>query len=302
MPSTLDLCEKLYGTRDVYALFEVDKKAKESEIKKAYYKLSLKVHPDRVKEEDKQEATEKFKVLSKIHSVLSDAPKRALYDEKGIIDDDDEESLGANWLAMWQQFFKPITTEDISNFEKEYTGSELERNDIRKAYLGGKGCLNHMLNSVPFMNCEDEPRIAVIVKEMIAAGEVPEYKIFTEEPKAKRDRRHKKYAKEAREAAAIKEKLEKKENEKRQSASGATSLEQQIALRQADRQAGFASLLDKLAQKYGDGDDDEEAFDLEQYVAKKKSKAKGTPQGKKKQQGATGGKGVKEGRVSKKSL
>ncbi|KAL9703030.1 hypothetical protein quinque_006548 [Culex quinquefasciatus] len=293
MPSTLDLCEKLYGTRDVYALFEVDKKAKESEIKKAYYKLSLKVHPDRVKEEDKQEATEKFKVLSKIHSVLSDAPKRALYDEKGIIDDDDEESLGANWLAMWQQFFKPITTEDISNFEKEYTGSELERNDIRKAYLGGKGCLNHMLNSVPFMNCEDEPRIAVIVKEMIAAGEVPEYKIFTEEPKAKRDRRHKKYAKEAREAAAIKEKLEKKENEKRQSASGATSLEQQIALRQADRQAGFASLLDKLAQKYGDGDDDEEAFDLEQYVAKKKSKAKGTPQGKKKQQGATGGKGIK---------
>uniref|UniRef100_A0A8D8FFN4 J domain-containing protein CG6693 n=2 Tax=Culex pipiens TaxID=7175 RepID=A0A8D8FFN4_CULPI len=302
MPSTLDLCEKLYGTRDVYALFEVDKKAKESEIKKAYYKLSLKVHPDRVKEEDKQEATEKFKVLSKIHSVLSDAPKRALYDEKGIIDDDDEESLGANWLAMWQQFFKPITTEDISNFEKEYTGSELERNDIRKAYLGGKGCLNHMLNSVPFMNCEDEPRIAVIVKEMIAAGDVPEYKIFTEEPKAKRDRRHKKYAKEAREAAAIKEKLEKKENEKRQSESGATSLEQQIALRQADRQAGFASLLDKLAQKYGDGDDDEEAFDLEQYVAKKKSKAKGTPQGKKKQQGATGGKGVKEGRVSKKSL
>ncbi|KAL1379681.1 hypothetical protein pipiens_020275, partial [Culex pipiens pipiens] len=293
MPSTLDLCEKLYGTRDVYALFEVDKKAKESEIKKAYYKLSLKVHPDRVKEEDKQEATEKFKVLSKIHSVLSDAPKRALYDEKGIIDDDDEESLGANWLAMWQQFFKPITTEDISNFEKEYTGSELERNDIRKAYLGGKGCLNHMLNSVPFMNCEDEPRIAVIVKEMIAAGDVPEYKIFTEEPKAKRDRRHKKYAKEAREAAAIKEKLDKKENEKRQSASGATSLEQQIALRQADRQAGFASLLDKLAQKYGDGDDDEEAFDLEQYVAKKKSKAKGTPQGKKKQQGATGGKGIK---------
>uniref|UniRef100_A0A1Q3F3P4 Putative molecular chaperone dnaj superfamily n=1 Tax=Culex tarsalis TaxID=7177 RepID=A0A1Q3F3P4_CULTA len=302
MPSTLDLCEKLYGTRDVYALFEVDKKAKESEIKKAYYKLSLKVHPDRVKEEDKQEATEKFKVLSKIHAVLSDAPKRALYDERGIIDDDDEESLGANWLAMWQQFFKPITTEDITNFEKEYIGSELERNDIKKAYLGGKGCINHMFNSVPFMSCEDEPRIAVIVKEMIASGEVPEYKIFTEEPKAKRDRRHKKYAKEAREAEAIKEKLEKKENEKRQSA-GTTSLEQQIALRQADRQAGFASLLDKLAQKYGDGDDDEEAFDLEEYVAKKKSKAKGTPQGKKKkQQGATGGKGVKEGRVSKKSL
>lgn len=292
MPSTLELCEKFYGTKDVYKLYEVRKDAPEKEIKKAYYKLSLKVHPDRVKEEDKEEATEKFKVLSKIHSVLSDKDKRALYDEKGVIDDDDDDSLGTKWMTMWQQFFKPISTEDITNFEKQYVGAELERNDIKKAYLNGKGCINYMLNCVPFMSCEDEPRISTIVREMIASGEVPEYKTFTEEPKTKRDRRHKKYAKEEQEAAALKEKHAKKANDK------TSSLEQQIALRQSQREGGFASLLDRLAQKYGDGDDDEELFNIDEYVAKKKSKAKGT------QKKDTKGKDhkVKEGRVSKKSL
>lgn len=43
-------------------------------------------------------------------------------------------------------------------------GSETEERDIRKAYLGGKGCINFMMNSVPFMTVEDEPRIIELVK------------------------------------------------------------------------------------------------------------------------------------------
>lgn len=43
-------------------------------------------------------------------------------------------------------------------------GSETEERDIRKAYLGGKGCINYMMNSVPFMTVEDEPRIMELVK------------------------------------------------------------------------------------------------------------------------------------------
>lgn len=256
----------------------------------------MKVHPDRVKENEKTEATEKFKVLSKIYSILSDKDKRALYDDKGIIDDDDDSS-GTKWMTMWQQFFKPISTEDISNFEKVYIGSELERNDIKKAYLSGKGCINYMLNSVPFMSCEDEPRIFGIVKEMIATEEVPEYKIFTEEPKAKCDRRHKKYAKEADEAAALKEKLEKKKSKQ-----SASSLEQQIAQRQSERQLGFSAMLDRLAEKYEhDEEDENDEFDLDEYIAaKSKSKAKRLSQG----QAKKGGKKDKvlKGRVSKKSV
>lgn len=33
MPSTLELCEKYYGTRDVYVLFEISKDALEKDSK-----------------------------------------------------------------------------------------------------------------------------------------------------------------------------------------------------------------------------------------------------------------------------
>lgn len=132
-------------------------------VKKAYYRLSLQVHPDRVDEADKEEATEKFKILTKINTVLTDPNKKAIYDEQGIIDDDGDSDL-TNWLTLWRQFFKPVTVTDIEKFHKEYIGSEAEVRDIRKAYTGGKGCLNYMMNSVPFMTIEDEPRIIELVK------------------------------------------------------------------------------------------------------------------------------------------
>lgn len=52
-------------------------------VKKAYYKQSLKVHPDRVGEDEKENATEKFQTLGKVYSVLSDKEKRKIYDETG---------------------------------------------------------------------------------------------------------------------------------------------------------------------------------------------------------------------------
>lgn len=154
-------------------------------MKKAYYKLSLQVHPDRVPDADKEIATEKFKVLSTINSILTDKDKKALYDEQGIIDDNDDEGKLSTWLDLWRTFFKPITTEDIDNFQREYvggclqywrltrhfgtfsfvsTGSDLEKADLKKAYLNSKGCINEMMNSIPFMCVEDEPRFQEIVK------------------------------------------------------------------------------------------------------------------------------------------
>lgn len=71
-------------------------------------------------EAEKIVATEKFKVLSKLQTILTDKDKKALYDEKGIIDDDEDESV--SWSDLWKQFFKPITTQDIDKYQQEYTG------------------------------------------------------------------------------------------------------------------------------------------------------------------------------------
>lgn len=204
--------------------------------------MSLKFHPDRVAEEEKAVATEKFKVLSKLYAVLTDKNKKALYDDKGVIDDDDERDL-SSWLELWRSVFKPITDQDIQNYQRDYVGSEQEEIDIRKAYLNGKGCINFMMNHVPFMCVEDEDRIQELVRKWIAADEVPDHKVFTAEPKAKRARRHKKYARESLEARENARKLEER----------GTSLEQMIAQRNEERQANannfFASLLDKYEKK-----------------------------------------------------
>lgn len=295
--STLELCEKFFETRDVYKLMGIAKDAKEKDIKKAYHKLSLLVHPDRVPDAQKDESTEKFKVLSKIYQVLTDSQKRAVYDEQGIIDDDDEGKL-TNWLDLWSKIFKPLSEEDISNYEKEYVGSELERADIKKAYLGGKGCINYIMNHVPFMKVEDEPRFKEIVASMIASNEVPEYKIFTEEPAAKRNKRHKKYARESKEAVIIKERIQRrreKDAEAEQEMSGDGNLEQMILARKNQRESNYNSLMDRLLEKYA-GEDDSDTVDFSTFDKKKKLKAK-TPS--KYTQKSAKINNVKKGRVEK---
>ena len=66
MPGLLDTLEELFGTRDLYAVLDVEKGVGEGKIKKAYHKTSLKVHPDRAKPEDREEATKKFQALGGI--------------------------------------------------------------------------------------------------------------------------------------------------------------------------------------------------------------------------------------------
>lgn len=80
------------------------------------------MHPDRVPESEKEQATEKFKILAKINEVLSDDSRRGLYDESGTVDDDDDEKFGSTWLEAFKNLFKPITDTDIDNYRKEYVG------------------------------------------------------------------------------------------------------------------------------------------------------------------------------------
>ena len=67
--------------RDYYEVLGVQKNATADEIKKAYRKLAVKYHPD--KNPGDKEAEEKFKEAAEAYSVLSDADKKAKYDQFG---------------------------------------------------------------------------------------------------------------------------------------------------------------------------------------------------------------------------
>lgn len=67
--------------RDFYAVLNVERNATEAELKKAFKRLAMKHHPDRNPDDAKAEG--KFKEAKEAYEVLSDAQKRAAYDQFG---------------------------------------------------------------------------------------------------------------------------------------------------------------------------------------------------------------------------
>jgi molecular chaperone DnaJ len=68
--------------RDYYQVLGVSRTASDDDIKKAYRKLALKLHPDR-NPDNHREAEEQFKELVEAYQVLADPERRNLYDRFG---------------------------------------------------------------------------------------------------------------------------------------------------------------------------------------------------------------------------
>ena len=90
--------------KDYYSILGVSKEASESEIKKAYRKLSKEYHPDL--NPNNKEAEEKFKEIAEAYSVLSDSEKRNNYDRFGTADGRGGNPFGGmNMDDIYSSFF-----------------------------------------------------------------------------------------------------------------------------------------------------------------------------------------------------
>ncbi|XP_058209593.1 chaperone protein dnaJ 6-like [Rhododendron vialii] len=240
--------------KSLYEVLGVEKTASQQEIKKAYHKLALRLHPD--KNPGDEEAKEKFQQLQKVVSILGDEEKRALYDQTGCVDDADLAGEVVNNLKeFFRTMYRKITEADIEEFEANYRGSESEKKDLIDLYKKYKGNMNRLFCS---MLCSDPKldshRFKDVLDKAIAAGELKSRKAYQKwaeqvsatKPPTSPLRRRRKSKKESEDLYAI------------------------ISQRRDKRREQFDSFFSSMVTKYGRGEAVSEPTEEEFEAAQKK--------------------------------
>ncbi|RSL70356.1 hypothetical protein CEP54_001881 [Fusarium duplospermum] len=253
-----DILDSEPPTIDPYEVLGVERTANPDQIKGAYRKAALKNHPDKVPQDQKEQAHEKFQSIAFAYAVLSDPARRKRYDTTGSTAESIVDSEGFNWSDYYREQYKESVSGDaIEKFAKKYKGSDEEKDDVLIAYEQCEGDMDELYERVILSDVlEDDERFRKIIDEAIESEDVPSFPAYTKETKKKRATRVKKARAEAAEAEdyakelGVHDKLfgEKKGKKKKGKGSSEDDLAALIQKRQQDRSASF---LDHLAEKYG---------------------------------------------------
>lgn len=240
--------------KTLYEVLGVKKTASQQEIKKAYHKMALRLHPD--KNNGDEEAKEKFQQLQKVISIIGDEEKRALYDETGCVDDADLAGEAVDNLKdFFRTMYKKVTEADIEEFEVNYRGSDSERKDLIDLYKKHKGNMKTLFCS---MLCSDPKldshRFKDILDEAITTGELKSSKAYT------------KWAKKVSEIKAPTSPLRRRGKTKKES----DDLYAIISQRRDERGKQFDSFFSSMVAKYGKGKASTELTEEEFEAAQKK--------------------------------
>ncbi|XP_071699862.1 chaperone protein dnaJ 6 [Rutidosis leptorrhynchoides] len=242
--------------KSLYQILGVEKTATQQEIKKAYHKLALRLHPD--KNPGDEDAKEKFQQLQKVISILGDEEKRALYDQTGCVDDAElAGDVVQNLKDFFRSMYKKVTEADIEEFESNYRGSESEKNDLIDLYKQHKGHMDRLFCS---MLCSDPKldshRFKDILDEAIAAGDLKSTKAYQ------------KWSKKISEIKPPTNPLQRRGKPKEES----DDLYAIISQRQSERKGRVDAMFSSLVSKYGGGGPSSEPTEEEFEAAREKLK------------------------------
>ena len=150
------------ATTDLYALLKVDKDVQPPQLKKAYYALARKVHPD--KRPGDEQAKADFLALKKAYDILSDPVRRRRYDRTGSVEDD------ADFAAAYEHYRGiPVSEEDIRATEAEYRHSDEERTDVVEYARKHSGDVARILESIIGSTDDDAERYRTILEDALRA-------------------------------------------------------------------------------------------------------------------------------------
>ncbi|KAJ3158886.1 hypothetical protein HDU86_002574 [Geranomyces michiganensis] len=233
------------ATVDLYAEFNISRDATEVEIKKAYRRMCLVYHPDKLSnatEEERQAATQKFQQVAAWYGILSDPAKRARYDQTGSLDDKGIEFMDkgdATWYDFFRNLWGTLTLADVDEYCKKYKNSDEEKKDVLDAFAKHEGNLLRAIDSdIPLSHIDDLPRYRAIVQSAMDNNEIPLTTIKEDPQELKKLR-----AKAARELKM----LENHQREEARANAGALSL---IAGRAEKRKQEFGNMIANLTEKY----------------------------------------------------
>lgn len=257
---------------DPYEVLEVQASATPLDIKKAYKRLSLKYHPDKINQTKSGIDESHFPKIQFAYSILSDVNKRRIYDTTGSLSGDGE----FDWREYFQGVSEKITIDMIDEDRKLYQGLREEQDDILHNFEYYEGDFLRLFEVIPHLEFDETQEIRVfdVVDTAISEGTVRMDKAMERTwAKYKKSRKTKvrqvlkKMAREAQEASELADKIGARR----------TDTDGLQAMIRKKNSARLDTLILGLEAKYGKGTKRSEPDDAEfERIQAKLKKRKGS--------------------------
>ncbi|QPG77263.1 hypothetical protein FOA43_004671 [Brettanomyces nanus] len=166
---------------DPYEELGVSAKDSPPTVRKAYFKLCLKYHPDKlgkVTEKSKGEYKTRFERIQFSYAILGNIKRRKRYDDTGSLDDDDFLAEDFNWKDLFHRYNSiEVTEEMIEEDRNKYQDSKEEYEDIKESMTYYQGDFLKLFEVIPHLEFtqQEEERMFDMVKRMLKKKEIERY-------------------------------------------------------------------------------------------------------------------------------